>query len=46
MRDAGYIVAGYVLTGATVTIYALSVRLRLRRALHGTEQSLPRGDAR
>ena len=45
MRDAGYIVAGYLLTGATVTAYAVSVRVRLRRVLRRTREGYPDGDA-
>jgi hypothetical protein len=36
MRDAGYVVAGYVLTAGAVSAYAWSVRSRLR-ALRRTE---------
>jgi hypothetical protein len=43
MRDAGYVAAGYLLTGAVVTAYAASVRLRLRRALRRTERDFPGG---
>jgi hypothetical protein len=45
MRDAGYIVAGYLLTGGAVTAYAVSVRLRLRRVLRRPRQGLPDGGA-
>ena len=46
MRDAGYVVAGYVLTGAVVAGYATSVRLRLRRALQRIQRDFPDGGAR
>jgi hypothetical protein len=41
MRDAGYIAAGYLLTGAVVATYGISVRLRLRRALARLRQASP-----
>ena len=43
MRDAGYILAGYLLTGGAVAAYAFSVRLRLRRVLRRTHESFPDG---
>jgi hypothetical protein len=43
MRDAGYIVAGYLLTGGAVISYAVSVRLRLRRALRRAREGFPDG---
>jgi|tagenome__1003787_1003787.scaffolds.fasta_scaffold14953454_2 hypothetical protein len=46
MRDAGYIAAGYLLTGAVVATYATSVRLRLRRALARLRQAAPQGGER
>lgn len=45
MRDAGYILAGYLLTGGAVATYAISVRLRLRRILRRTRESFPDGGA-
>jgi hypothetical protein len=46
MRDAGYIAAGYLLTGGVVATYAGWLRSRLRRALRRTAQAFPDGDAR
>jgi hypothetical protein len=46
MRDAGYVIAGYLVTGGVVAAYAASVRLRLRRALRRTEADFPDRDAR
>jgi len=46
MRDAGYIVAGYLLTGGAVGAYAGWVRLRLRRALRLADHAFPDGDGR
>lgn len=46
MRDAAYVVAGYVITGAVITGYAVSVRLRLRRALQRLQHDLPDGGVR
>ena len=43
MRDVGYIVAGYLLTGGAVLAYAVSVRLRLRRILRRTREGFPDG---
>jgi hypothetical protein len=45
MRDAGYIAAGFLLTGATVSAYAVSVRLRLGRVLRRTREGFPDGGA-
>jgi hypothetical protein len=45
MRDVGYIVAGYLLTGGAVAAYAASVRLRLRRVDRRTRQGFPDGGA-
>jgi hypothetical protein len=45
MRDAGYIVAGYLLTGGAVAAYAVSVRLRLRRIVKRTREGFPDGGA-
>jgi hypothetical protein len=46
VRDAGYVVAGYALTGAVVAAYATSVRLRLRRALQRIQHDFPDRGAR
>jgi hypothetical protein len=46
MRDAGYVIAGFVLTGGVVGAYALSVRVRLRRILRRLDRSLASGVAR
>jgi hypothetical protein len=40
MRDAGYVVAGYVLTTGAVAAYAWTLRTRLR-ALRRTEPEPP-----
>jgi hypothetical protein len=42
MRDAGYVVAGFVLTAGTVSAYAWTLRSRLR-ALRRTEPGPPAG---
>jgi hypothetical protein len=46
MRDAGYIAAGYLLTGTVVATYAGWLRLRLRRARQRIEQAFPDGGGR
>jgi hypothetical protein len=43
MRDAGYILAGYLLTGGVVAGYAASVALRLRRLARRAERGFPDG---
>jgi hypothetical protein len=45
MRDAGYILAGYLLTGGAVAGYALSVRARLRRLTRRAQRGFPEGGA-
>jgi len=45
MRDVGYIVAGYALTGGVVAAYAVSVGLRVRRTARRLRQGFPRGGA-
>lgn len=45
MRDAGYVVAGYLLTGGAVLAYTVSVRLRLRRLTQRTRRGFPDGGA-
>jgi hypothetical protein len=44
MRDAGYIAAGYLLTGAAITTYAVSVRGRLHRTLRQLRHWTPGRD--
>ena len=43
MKDAGYILAGYLLTGGAVAGYAFSVRLRLRRLTRRARRGFPDG---
>jgi hypothetical protein len=45
MRDAGYIAAGYLLTGTAVGAYAGSVLLRLRRTARRVRRGFPRAGA-